>query len=66
MPPGSLLWKGKWVVSGISLESRLSVASRRAEARTGMTQDGGWRTTMTTQTEWKWLGRWVTGGGVLV
>lgn len=30
-----------------------------------MIQDGYWRTTMTTQTEWKWLARWVRprGGG---
>lgn len=24
-----------------------------------MIQDGDWRTTMTTQTEWKWLAQWV-------
>lgn len=28
-----------------------------------MIQDGDWRTTMTTQTEWKWLARWVRPRG---
>lgn len=35
----------------------------KQRVRTGMIQDEHWRTTMTTQTEWKRLARWVTPRG---